>query len=174
MACLNVDEENRIIYLADMISEEVYADMALYINSWDIENPEEPITIYITTDGGCLYSTMAIFDLIKNTSAPTYGVAIGKVFSGGLSILQACDERIATENTRFMIHSVVSGTDGHISHMHTELQEGINAQKKYSKTLRCRSNVTQKMLNDIKNKNTYFYFDAEKALELGLVDEIIK
>ena len=57
--------------------------------------------------------------------------------------------------------------------MQNELKEVEKIQKQYIEILATETNMTEKQIKRLINKNVNVYLSAEEALELGIVDEII-
>lgn len=128
---------------------------------------EKEITIILTTDGGCVYSAFAIYDLIKlNRDNFTFKiVAAGKCFSAGNIIMQAADVREALPNTEFLIHY---GFDASTSD--TEKRHNNKMDKRIRKTISEKVNVTKRTLNTWFKQETYL--GAQEAVNKGLIDRI--
>ena len=72
------------------------------------------INLIINSDGGDAYHGFAIYDAIKLCSVHVKGIVIGMACSAASYILQACDERVMTPHSVFMIHYGTSGyNDNH-------------------------------------------------------------
>ena len=72
-----------------------------------------------------------------------------------------------------MIHGVVSGQQGSILDMENEMQETKFTQKQYVKALASETKMSEQYIRKLIRSKRNVYFDAEKALELGIVDKII-
>jgi len=140
-------------------------------------NKNKPITVYMNNPGGCWYSGMAMFDLMRECPCHITMIAIGQVFSMGSIILQAADTRVITKSCEMMIHD---GTDGYSGH-----PKALEAWAKASK--RARQRMYEIYLDRIKAKKprmsinkveqmctTDTIFTAEQSVEFGLADWIFE
>lgn len=138
------------------------------------ENPDEPITIWLNTEGGSITDGFAIYDAIKNVEAPVIVYATGSCASAGLIILCAGDYKIATKNCTFFYHEPVF-QDSTVSSLKDmdQLQEYYQRCKEQTNEI---FKKTTKMKKQIWSKNfegkTSFYFTSEEALGYKFIDMI--
>lgn len=143
----------------------------------NIEIKYEPIQFVISTEGGHVHDMFAVYDVIrdisKNYEISTFG--IGKVMSAGLLLLASGTpgKRFAGRNCRFMLHEISSGNFGQLADLKNNLKETKWYQSRYISELCSRTKFTRKKILRIFNKKTDYFFDAEQALEFGLIDEIV-
>jgi ATP-dependent Clp protease protease subunit len=84
---------------------------ALHLLQWI--NPNEAITVYITTVGGDVHAGMAIYDAMHHCSCHITGIVLGAAMSMGAVILEACDERRMHANGSLMLHDGTMAMDDH-------------------------------------------------------------
>lgn len=70
----------------------------------------DPIDIYFSSEGGDIYNGLAIYDAMRACKCKIRMFASGKIMSAGIIIFLGANERYATPNTRFMVHSVAQIT----------------------------------------------------------------
>lgn len=76
----------------------------------------EPITLFLTTNGGDIYSGMGIYDLIQLSPSPVSIVVIGFAFSMGAVILQGATApggRLLLPHSSIMLHVGSEALEGH-------------------------------------------------------------
>ena len=83
----------------------------------------EPIMLFINSNGGNVYDSFALADIIKTSKTPVYRVAIGWCMSGGLLIFMAGKKRFIGENATLMFHDVNSRANDKIEGLKQELEE---------------------------------------------------
>lgn len=172
------DLDERRLYINDEISDEVITDIGYHIlryNRLDKDvKPEErtPITLYLNTDGGLLYSANSLISLIENSITPVHTVNLGRCLSAGFLIFIAGKKRYSLDNAIFLLHEGQNGD--------------INATGKYFDRASFEKNVIEKKVKDYvlektaitlkmydKNYRTEWYMSAEKARELEVCDYIV-
>jgi len=175
---------------------------ALHILDSQARQGDKPITIIMNNIGGDEYHGMAIYDAIKNCINRVRIKVYGHAMSMGSIILQAADDRSMSKSSHIMIHYGTFGTVDHakISYKWSEegkkfdrMMEDIFLEKIGDKQITLEKYLTligkkdeipkgnaknkkisigRKQLEEMLNFDTFF--DAETALELGFIDEIIK
>jgi len=175
---------------------------ALHILDSQAPNGDKPIVIIMNNVGGDVFHGMAIYDAIKNCKNHVTIKAYGHAMSMGSIILQAADQRMMSKNSRIMIHYGSNGVSGHAKttykwtdeikkfdkFMEELFLEKIDGRKitlkKYLTLIGKKDEVPpgpshlkkvtieKHELESMLNFDTFF--DAETALELGFIDQIIE
>lgn len=150
-------------------------DIRKQILSAASSNPMRPIILAIDSYGGSVYGALKIIDTIKEIPNPVITMAIGKAMSAGALLLTQGDIRIATPNSKIMIHEVIGGFFGSTSEMNTNTSElnKINDQI-LSMIAHKTSFKTLKKLKDWMRKNGPgdIFISPREAKNLGMIDEI--
>lgn len=172
----NVDLPGRRIYLHGGVDEDTIgkAIRAIYFMA-DLD-PEKPIELFVSSYGGDLDEAFALHDVTRTVSCPIHTVALGKCMSAA-PMLTACGEpgeRYATRHTTFMLHAVtIHHMDGstveQIRGTAKETQDSVDA---YINLLVEYSNKPRAHWVRLFKRSCDTYFDAETALEWGLIDGI--
>jgi ATP-dependent Clp protease, protease subunit len=133
----NIDTKNRCIYIHNFItgSDPDDANIDYRVANMFIKNinmlsalNSNPITIYLSSFGGCHSNGLSIFDAIKFCKCKTILIGHGPVCSMSTIITQAADLRILYPNTEFLIHmgfNSIDGTPAQVSNhtKHMEIRE---------------------------------------------------
>jgi ATP-dependent protease ClpP protease subunit len=93
------------IYLFNESNFENIKNTIQEINKANLDDKIDKILITICSAGGLLNPAFALCEHIRLSKKPIYCLATGYCASAGVAILQCGLERLATANTRFMIHS---------------------------------------------------------------------
>lgn len=148
------------------------------------ENPQEEavvqvyddIDLYLSTYGGQAPEMLAIYDTIrmireKHTIKIT---AVGKIMSAGILLVASGTKgfRKAGKHTRFMIHPPSGGSFGTIKELHNDGKEIKWIEKQLIEALEVETSMSRKKISSLLRKKTDTYFDAEQALEWGIIDTI--
>ena len=83
----------------------------------------EPIMLFINSNGGNVYDSFALADIIKTSKTPVYTVAIGWCMSGGLLIFMEGKKRFVGENATLMFHDVSGWVNDKTEGIKQELEE---------------------------------------------------
>ncbi|MBF4432764.1 Clp protease ClpP, partial [Vibrio anguillarum] len=103
----------------------------------------------------------------------TTGVVDGLVASIGTYVLSACDVRQMPSNTTMMIHNPQIGAWGEDDDLEAALQQWKNSRELISQEYVDRSDGKKTLEDFLEAMKKETWFTAEKALEWGLVDEVI-
>ncbi|MBI3609970.1 MAG: ATP-dependent Clp protease proteolytic subunit [Nitrospirae bacterium] len=164
--------KRRRIYLYGDITTNEANKIGRSIIWLNAQNEVDPITLYISSPGGCTDAGLDIYDMIKHSKAPIVGMVYRMASSMAAVILQACRPRIAFRNTEILIHSVS------VRKNLSELEENIEVamaetRKKQEEIYNILTSSTGRTIEEIKQK---FKEDkamtAEDAKKFGLIDEI--
>lgn len=131
-----------------------------------------PITIYLNTEGGCLWNVMGMCDIIAASSLSVTMVGVGRVWSSGSILMQAADHRMMSPNTTMLLHGGDMSVSGH----------PLNG-KAWVEAERSMTNIVASMYAERSQKDANYFkrvmnraqdtiYTAKEALELGLIDEV--
>lgn len=143
----------------------------------DIESMQypyrEPIILEINSEGGEISAGFQLLTAIENSETPIIGYVTGWCMSMAIPVLLACDYRLASEYSSFMIHDISSGTIGKYTEMKHYLENGmVLSRDNYIKSVVKYSKLTRDELLEIMDRSHDYNFAPEKAIELGIVDSI--
>jgi len=134
---------------------------------------DDPITIFINSQGGHVESGDTIHDMIRFISAPVRMVGTGWVASAGALIFVSVpkEQRFSLPNTRFLLHQPAGGTRGTASDLAIEAKEIVKMRERLNRVFAERTGQPLERIVDDTHRN--FWLDAEEAVEYGLVGKII-
>lgn len=168
-----VDQANRRIFLHSDIEEDTIRQVIKGIYLLESNSKDKPIEIYVGTLGGDEYEMFGLYDVIRDCESQIITIGVGKVMSAGILILAAGDERRSFPNTSYMVHDSSWGSDPIKRYEHEKIIKHTNIlRSKWSSLMRDRTGTETKIwLSMCKGPDEYF--DAKKALKLGIIDRII-
>jgi ATP-dependent Clp protease protease subunit len=171
-----LDPLSRIITLGD-IETEIVNDIihSIYeINEEDVKKQTaDPIKLIINSAGGEIYSGLALIDVINTSLTPIHTICHGSAMSMGLIVFVAGHYRTASPNATFMYHEAMYGLEGKTAYHRQEMKEANRIDKICDDYLLSRTKLTQKLLDNVKNTQAEWYFDAKTALKYDVVNEIL-
>jgi len=155
----------RQILVTENINERTAKDVVarlLYMNALD---PQRPIDLYLSTQGGWVDSAFTIIDAMQLIDAPVNTWAIGGCYSSGALILAAgTGRRYATPNAVLMIHaSLDQETKASYSYERLALQ-------RYERIWRRRAALPDAWFPMVGGGE--YYLSPQEALDFKLIDEI--
>lgn len=129
--------------------------------------------LIINSSGGEVTPGFALYDLIQMHNPNMRTIGVGQVQSIAVLPFLAGKRRICTENCRFMFHHGTfqqTQAEGQME-MQGIMKELLEQDKRYQELI---VKHTKLKHSEVKRLIKYgFYFDAQEALRLGFVHEII-
>jgi len=136
-------------------------------------NPE-PIQIYIDSYGGSVYQCFGLLSVIERSQTPLHTIVTGCAMSAGFMILISGHKRFAHKLSTPLYHQVSSGAVGTVKEMEEKLEESKRLQRQLEDIVKEKTGITKKRLREIFDTKKDWYMTSEEALELNVVDEILK
>ena len=165
--------KDRIILLGTPINDDVANLIVAQLLFLQAEDPAKPIQLYINSPGGSVTAGLAIYDTMQILSCEVHTYCIGQCASMGAVLLcaGAKGHRYALPNSRIMIHSVSSGTEGTIHDMKRHFEESQRLNDVLTKLIAQHSGKTEKQV--AKDMDRDYFLSAAEAVEYGLVDQVV-
>jgi len=133
----------------------------------------DPIRLYINSQGGHVESGDTIHDFIKFIKPDVHIIGTGWVASAGITIFLAAkkEHRYSLPNTRFMIHQPMGGVRGPASDIEIEAKEIIRMHDRINKLI---SEATGQPLEKVKkDTDRNYWMSPNEALDYGIVNKVI-
>lgn len=170
-----VDTKNRCIFLTQDVDEESVGNVIKGMYLMENEDSTKPIELRIMSYGGDVYNMFALHDTTRTLRSPIHTIGLGNVQSAAV-LLIACGEkgqRWAGENTTFMVHVPSWSKDYTTQHNHAiDVKESERLWERWYNLMGVYTKKPYKFWRKLCDKKTDFYFDADQALEFGLIDNI--
>lgn len=138
----------------------------------DVRVDPKPIQLYLTTHGGLVHAAFAVIDCIRALRVPVHTIITGYVASAGTLISLAGTKRFITSNAFTMIHEIRSGFWGRFSDARVEHENLTKLMEHVTKYYVEKTKITREKLAEMLRTDTDL--TPTEALEMGLVDEILK
>ena len=162
----------RVVYLPTSVNELSANAIVAQLLALSHQDPDADIAFYINSGGGSVTAGLAIYDAIRSISAKVNTICLGQCCSMGAFLLMGgTGKRLATQNSRIMIHQTSGGFSG------------TNASVQIHAIEMGRLNA---LLMDIMAKNSKMSIDEMKsaclidtfltpteAMNLGIIDSVL-
>lgn len=171
------NKESRKVYWLGEVRENNYKEIVEKVIYFYEEDPQQEITLYVTSQGGDATLALAFYDLIRLLEIPLKTIGFGKVSSAGIIILLAGRERLASSNCIFMMHPFEHCPSGgrHFSYSRKDLPWMKNrvevVDNKIRSIITSKTRMNQNQISEFIESQKYF--TADEAQQKGLIDEII-
>ena len=137
------------------------------------EMGDEPIKIFLNSQGGHVEAADTIHDMIKFVKPKVIIIGTGWVASAGITIYLAADKenRYSLPNTRYMIHQPLGGFQGQATDIGIEAEEILRVRKRINTII---SNATGQTIEKIeKDTDRNYWLSASEAVDYGIVNKVI-
>lgn len=131
------------------------------------------LTMYINSEGGDLYDTFALIDIMLSSLIPVYTVGIGSVMSAA-GLIVACGERghrYLGRHTGIMMHQFYTDMEGKQHELVSAMKELANCKTRVADLLK-RGGSTQKIQDEKLLLPSDVWLTAAEAIKLKLADKI--
>lgn len=172
------DFNNRTLYITKEITSAMADDFFQIVNFWNVvdnkdnnENPL-PIKVYINTPGGEIDAVLSIISTIKASTTPVYTIITGTGYSGGFLIGISGHKRFCLQHSSFLFHEGAAALGSSDAHKLIQEVDFYKFQLEKLKSIVLENTkITEQEYNN--HKKDDWFFDAETALQYGIIDEII-
>lgn len=175
-----IEMSSKTIYLNPSVDVDFAAYAICALRVLENHSPSKPITIIMNNYGGEIYDGMAVYDYIEKVKEKTeVNIEVyGACMSMGAWVLQAGTTRKMSKHARLMIHDGYSEYPSdnpntikkwHDFYWNVDVPELNDLMLKRIREKK--KNFSQKKFEEMLKFDTIF--TAKKALEYGLIDEII-
>ena len=170
------NSKDSIIYLHGDIQNgnlfDIVSKCRMILNYRPEEDAEKPITVLLNSNGGDVYEALGIIDYFETLSVPVNIIARGRAMSAAAMILcSTTGIRAASKNTTIMLHEASAEIYGKTADLKANADHIDELEDSFYKMLATKSNQTEEFW--IKACRKDFYMTANKALEYGLIDQIV-
>lgn len=136
------------------------------------ESEENPITIYINSPGGEIYSLLGLYDVIQSLIKDGYiikTVNIGIAASAAAVILLSGSKghRYCLPNTTVMLHQPSAGTYGTVTDMEIDVAESRRLKQDLNSIIK--QHASEELIPLLERDA---FLTPEQALEYGIIDKI--
>jgi ATP-dependent Clp protease protease subunit len=165
--------KERIIFLGMPIEDNISSLIIAQLLFLESEDAEKDIYMYINSPGGVITSGFGILDTMNYIKPDVATICMGQAASMAALLLSSGEKgkRSALANSRVMIHQPLGGVQGQATDIEIHTKEILFLKDKLNKIL---SDNTGKSIKTIENDtNRDNFMSAERALEYGLIDQIV-
>lgn len=166
--------KDRIIFLGGPIDDVVANNVIAQLLFLDSEDQKKEIQMYINSQGGEVYSGMAIYDTMNYVKAPVSTICVGLAASMAAFLLAGGQKgkRYSLPNSRILIHQPAGGTQGQASDIKIQAEEILKIREEMNKILAKNTGRGLRMIEHDTDRD--FYMRAEEAKKYGIIDKVIQ
>lgn len=166
--------QERIVFLGTPIDDTSANDVMAQLVHLESASPDQDVHLYVNSPGGSFSAMTAIYDTMQFVSCDVATVCIGQAASAAAVLLAAGTpgKRMITPGARILIHQPSLGdvVQGDVSDLEIQAAELLRTRATLETLLaRHTGQGIDRVRADIERDKV---FDAESAVEYGLVDRL--
>lgn len=164
--------KSRTIFISGEINQELAEKVSTQLLILQ-EMGDEPIKIFINSQGGHVEAGDTIHDMIKFVKPKVIVIGTGWVASAGITIYLAADKenRYSLPNTRYMIHQPLGQCRGQATDLHIEALEIARVRERINKIISTATNQPLEKVTNDTDRN--YWMNCDEAVEYGIVNKVI-
>jgi ATP-dependent Clp protease protease subunit len=165
--------KERIIFIGDAIDDYNANAIIAQLLFLHYDSKDKEIAVYINSPGGSVSAGLAIYDTMQFVSSDVATYCIGQAASMGAVLLSAGTKgkRYCLPTSRVMIHQPWGGARGTADDMTITINEMNRLKDKLYQILGEACDKTPDQVR--KDSERDLWLPAEKALEYGIVDQVV-
>ena len=166
--------QDRIIVLGESVNEVTATLIIEQMLFLEHANPNREICFYIKSPGGSVSDGLAIYDTMQYIKCDVRTICMGMAASMGAFLLAGGTKgkRMILPNAEVMIHQPSGGTQGQASDLQISAEHILKLKSRLNKIMAKNTGHTEEEIERLTDRDNWL--SAEEALELNIVDEIIK
>jgi len=164
---------DRIIFLGTGINDQVANIVQAQLLFLESTDASKDIQIYINSPGGSVYAGLGIYDTMQFIKPDVATICTGMAASMAAVLLCAGHKgkRSGLTHSRVMIHQPMGGAQGQASDIEITAKEIITLKEELYTIIAKHSGQTYEKVYDDSDRD--YWMKADKALEYGMIDEIL-
>lgn len=165
--------KDNIVFIGVPIDDKVANIVIAQLLFLEAQDHERDIYLYINSPGGYVASGLAIYDTMQYIRSDVHTICMGQAASMAAVLLCAGTKgkRSALPHSRVMIHQPMGGSEGQASDIEIYAKEILHMRSQLVEILA--THTGQSVEQVLKDSDRNFFMSAERALEYGVIDEVI-
>ncbi len=166
---------DRDVYLVGDIDDEKVMAISQQILYLVRQDDKAMIRLWINSPGGSVVSGLVLHDIIRSIKTPIMTIASGPAYSMGAFLVATGQKgkRVMFPNAELMLHEpmIARGVGGSCTYVKCISESLFEAKQRINEILAQSTGRTLEEINQVTAQDTYF--NAERAIEFGLVDKVV-
>jgi ATP-dependent Clp protease, protease subunit len=164
----------RIVFLGTPVDDQIANLIIAQLLHLESEDPDKDISIYINSPGGSVYAGLAIYDTMQYIRPDVQTICVGIAMSMGALLLAAgaAGKRMATPNSKILIHQVSGGFQGQATDIEIAARETLSLKRRLEEIIAKHSGKPQDEVS--KDMERDYFMTAQEAREYGIIDNVIE
>ena len=166
--------KSRTVVISQQVDAKLTSKVLSQLVLLEQEGNDQPVTVFINSPGGEIFSGFAIFDMLNFISCPVTTIVTGFAASMGsiLSLAADKDRRYAMPQAKIMIHQpLLMGYQGRATECEIQAREILKTRDHLVKLYAEQTGKNREEIKKALDRDNWF--TAEEALEYGLIDKVV-
>ena len=146
-------------------------NVSMLAKTGPLEYEPPPIKLHINSYGGSVFAGLSAVDYIINSKVPVHSIIDGCAASAATLMSCVAERRYMHKNACMLVHQLSGLMWGKFQDMQDDMQNSEMLMEKIKNIYRQYTKIPKKEMDNILKHD--LWWEAEKCLEYGLVDEII-
>jgi ATP-dependent Clp protease, protease subunit len=163
----------RIVFLGTQVDDTSANLIMAQLIHLESEDPDKDISLYINSPGGSITALLGIYDTMRYIRPDVSTTCLGWAASAAAVILAAgaTGKRYALPHSTVLLHQPHGGAQGQSADIDIQAREILRQRAVVNEILA--RHTGQPVERIARDTDRDFILDAERALEYGLVDELL-
>ena len=166
--------KSRTVVISQQVDAKLTSKVLSQLVLLEQEGNDQPVTVFINSPGGEIFSGFAIFDMLNFISCPVTTIVTGFAASMGSILSLAADKghRYAMPKSKIMIHQpLLMGYQGRATECEIQAREILKTRDHLVKLYAEQTGKNREEIKKALDRDNWF--TAEEALEYGLIDKVV-
>ena len=166
--------KSRTVVISQQVDAKLTSKVLSQLVLLEQEGNDQPVTVFINSPGGEIFSGFAIFDMLNFISCPVTTIVTGFAASMGSILSLAADKglRYAMPQAKIMIHQpLLMGYQGRATECEIQAREILKTRDHLVKLYAEQTGKSREEIKKALDRDNWF--TAEEALEYGLIDKVV-
>ena len=166
--------KSRTVIISQQVDAKLTSKVLSQLVLLEQEGNDQPVTVFINSPGGEIFSGFAIFDMLNFISCPVTTIVTGFAASMGSILSLAADKghRYAMPQAKIMIHQpLLMGYQGRATECEIQAREILKTRDHLVKLYAEQTGKSREVIKKALDRDNWF--TAEEALEYGLIDKVV-
>ena len=165
--------KERIVFVVGPINDHIASLVTAQLLFLESEDPKKDVYLYINSPGGLVTSGLGIYDTMQLIKPDVATICTGMAASMGAVLLCAGEKgkRSGLTHSRVMIHQPLGGAQGQASDIEITTREILSLKEELYKIIS--KHTGQEYEKVYADSDRDYWMKADKALDYGMIDEIL-
>ena len=166
--------KSRTVVISQQVDAKLTSKVLSQLVLLEQEGNDQPVTVFINSPGGEIFSGFAIFDMLNFISCPVTTIVTGFAASMGSILSLAADKgcRYAMPQAKIMIHQpLLMGYQGRATECEIQAREILKTRDHLVKLYAEQTGKNREEIKKALDRDNWF--TAKEALEYGLIDKVV-